>query len=98
MITNRERTSPFTDINGLVADFLDDVGDRPVPRGAKARLDEIRQAVTQGKGTVQMALDIIEMFPNNKTAYASDRLKQSNRARSAKRGSSENSDGSGVGD
>ena len=67
MTTSNEKTSPFKDINGLVADFLDDVADRPVPRGAKTRLDEIRQAVAQGKGTVQMALDIIEMFPNDKT-------------------------------
>jgi hypothetical protein len=98
MNTSDEKTSPFKDTNGLVADFLDDVADRPVPRGAKTRLDEIRQAVAQGKGTVQMALDIIEMFPNDKTGYASDRPKRPNRTRSKKQRSSANSAGSGLGD
>jgi hypothetical protein len=60
-----ERTSPFTDVNGLVGVFIDDVSERPVPRGAETRLSEIREAVAKGKATVEMALDIIGLFPNH---------------------------------
>ena len=62
---SRERTSPFTDVNGLVGVFIDDVSERPVPRGAKTRLSEIREAVAKGKATVEMALDIIDLFPKH---------------------------------
>jgi hypothetical protein len=58
-----ERASPFTDVNGLVGVFFDDVSERPVPRGAKTRLSEIREAVARGNATVKMALDIIALFP-----------------------------------
>jgi hypothetical protein len=58
-----ERTSPFTDVNGLVGMFIDDVSERPVPRGAKTRLSQIREAVASGNATVKMALDIIALFP-----------------------------------
>jgi hypothetical protein len=58
-----ERTSPFTDVNGLVGVFTDDVSQQPVPRGATTRLSEIREAVANGNATVEMALDIIGMFP-----------------------------------
>jgi hypothetical protein len=60
-----ERTSPFTDVNGLVGVFIDDVSERPVPRGAKTRLAQIREAVANGKATVEMALDIIALFPRH---------------------------------
>lgn len=63
-ITENERSSPFTDINGLVADFLHDVGDRPIPHGAELQLAEIREAVAEGSATVEMALKIVELFPN----------------------------------
>ena len=49
---------PFTDINGLVELFLEDVSDRPVPPGAEARLAEIRQAVEEGRATMEMATTI----------------------------------------
>ncbi len=62
---SRERTSPFTDVNGLVGVFIDDVSERPVPRGAKTRLSEIREAVAKGNATVEMALDIIDLFPKH---------------------------------
>jgi|GEM_PF-2880320 len=58
-----ERTSPFTDVNGLVGVFIDDVSERPVPRGAKPRLSQIRAAVASGNATVEMALEIIALFP-----------------------------------
>jgi hypothetical protein len=60
---NLERTSPFTDVNGLVGAFLDDVSERTFPRGSKTRLSEIREAVASGNATVEMALDIIALFP-----------------------------------
>ncbi len=60
-----ERTSPFTDVNGLVGVFFHDVSERPVPRGAKTRLSEIREAVAKGNATVEMALDIISLFPKH---------------------------------
>jgi hypothetical protein len=60
-----ERTSPFTDVNGLVGVFIDDVSERSVPRGAKTRLSQIREAVANGNATVEMALDIIDLFPNH---------------------------------
>lgn len=68
MDTNNERTSPFTDINGMVAVILEDVAERPVPRGAKTRLAEIRQAVVKGIATVEMAVDIIRLYPKDRTA------------------------------
>ena len=68
MYNHSERTSPFTDINGVVAALLDDVAERPVPRGSKARLAEIRLAVAEGKACINMALDIIDIFPNEKAA------------------------------
>ena len=61
-------TSPFANPNGIVAAFLAEVADRRVPRGAKARLEEIRKAVAEGNATVDMALDIVEMFPNEEAA------------------------------
>lgn len=66
MNSNEPRTSPFTDTNGMVAALLDDVAERPVPRGGKARLAEIRQAATEGKATLKMALDIVRMYPKDK--------------------------------
>jgi hypothetical protein len=60
-----ERTSPFTDVNGLVGVFIDDVFERPVPRGAKTRLSQIRAAVASGNATVEMALEIIALFPKD---------------------------------
>jgi len=60
-----ERASPFTDVNGLVGVFIDDVSERPVPRGAKTRLSQIREAVASGNATVKMALDIIALFPRH---------------------------------
>ena len=58
-----ERTSPFTDVNGLVGAFLDDVSERPGPRGSETRISQIREAVASGNATVEMALDIIALFP-----------------------------------
>ena len=60
---DHERTSPFTDVNGLVGVFIDDVFEQPVPRGAKIRLSQIREAVASGNATVEMALEIIALFP-----------------------------------
>jgi hypothetical protein len=60
-----KRTSPFTDVNGLVGAFLDDVSERPGPRGAKTRISQIREAVASGNATVEMALDIIALFPKD---------------------------------
>ena len=62
---NNERTSPFIDTNGLVAALLDDVANRPVPRGAKARLAEIQHAVAASSATVDMALDLLDIFPSS---------------------------------
>ncbi len=63
MHVNDEKTCPFKDVNGLTAIFLDDVADRPVPQGSEARLAEIRQAIDEGTATVDMALEIIDLFP-----------------------------------
>ena len=62
---NNERTSPFIDTNGLVAALLDDVANQPVPCGAKARLAEIQQAVAASSATVDMALDLLDIFPSS---------------------------------
>jgi hypothetical protein len=53
----------FSDINGLVLAFLDDVSGRPVPRGAESVLADIRRAAAEGNATTRMALKIIELFP-----------------------------------
>lgn len=58
-----DTTSPFTDINGLVAVALYDVAEGPVPLGAEPVLAEIRQTVSEGNATVDMALAIIDLFP-----------------------------------
>ena len=68
MKTDNEKTSPFTDTNGLVGAFLEDIADRPVPKRLKGRLAEIRQSVARGDATVDMALDIIKLFPYDKAA------------------------------
>jgi hypothetical protein len=65
MDANNERTSPFTGSNGLVAAFLDDVANQPVPRGAKARLAAIQQPVAASSATVDMALDLLDLFPSS---------------------------------
>jgi hypothetical protein len=85
MNTNGERTSPFTDINGLVADFLNNVTHRPVPHGVKTRLTEIGKAVAEGSATVDMALDIINVVPMDNPGRASDQHRRSNGARSVNR-------------
>lgn len=72
MYTDCARTSPFTDVNGLVADFLDDVAHQPIRHGGGARLTKIRKAVAEGNATVDMALDIIRLFPKSKPGRASD--------------------------
>lgn len=63
MYNGKDRSAPITDINGLVATFLEDVAKRPVPCDALARFAEIRQAVAEGSASVYMALDIMEIFP-----------------------------------
>ena len=55
-------------MNGVVAELVDDVADRPIPRGAKTRLRAIRQAVADEKATIDMALDIIDFFPDENAA------------------------------
>jgi hypothetical protein len=65
--TNK-KASPFVDINGVVAAFLDDVAGRPAPRGVEARLSEIRQTVSEGTATLDMALEIIDMFARDEVA------------------------------
>jgi len=67
MGTNNERTPPITDINKMVAVILDDVAKRPIPRKAKYRLAEVRQAIAKGIATIDMAVDIIRMCPYEKT-------------------------------
>jgi hypothetical protein len=62
---NNERTSPFTGSNGKVVAFLYDVAGRPVPRGARTRRADIRQAVAASSAVVDMALDFIDIFPNS---------------------------------
>jgi hypothetical protein len=57
----------FTDVNGLVAIFLADIAGRRAPRGAEAVLAEIRQAVEAGRASSDMALTIIELFPDKET-------------------------------
>ena len=88
MNTNGERTSPFTDINGLVTAFLGDITHRPVPDGAKTRLTEIGKAVAEGSATVDMALDIINLFPNDNPGRAPDQHRRSKSVRSANRSNS----------
>jgi hypothetical protein len=68
MLAYSERTSPAVDINFLVSLFLGGVAGRPVPLGAETRLEEIREAVAKKSATVDMAIDIIRLFPNDKVA------------------------------
>jgi hypothetical protein len=68
MIAHSERTSPSVDSNFLVSLFLDGVGRRPVPLGAETRLEEIREAIAKKSATIDMAIDIIRLFPNDKVA------------------------------
>jgi len=59
-----EKTVPFNYINGLVAAFLDEIAGRPVPSETKRRLADIREAVAKGIATIDMGLNIIELFPS----------------------------------
>jgi hypothetical protein len=68
MIAYSERTSPAVDINFLVSLLLGGVAGRPVPLGAETRLEEICEAVAQKSATIDMAIDIIRLFPNDKVA------------------------------
>jgi hypothetical protein len=63
MCSSKHSVDPFTDINGLVALFLDDIAERPVPRGAESLLAEIRQAAADGTATMAMATTIVDLFP-----------------------------------
>jgi len=65
MDTSDHPPDVFSDINGLVSAFLDDIADRPIPKGAGKVLAEIRQAVAEGTATTAMAMMIIEQFPND---------------------------------
>ena len=67
MVAHNEEPCPFNNINGLVATFLRDVAERPVPLAARTRVAEIRQATAEGKATMDMALEIIDIFPNTKS-------------------------------
>ena len=62
-----EPTAPFPEINNIVAGILDHVAKRPVPPGAEARLVEIRRAVAEGNANLRMAIDIVELFPDDET-------------------------------
>jgi len=55
-------------INGLVAAILDDVVQPPVRREAMTRVIEIRRAVAEGSATIDMAIDIVALFPRSKAA------------------------------
>jgi hypothetical protein len=66
MVAHNEEPCPFIDINGLVATFLRDIAGRPVPPAAQVRLAEIRQATAEGNATMDMALEIVDMFPSRK--------------------------------
>jgi hypothetical protein len=68
MVTPNDEPCPFVDINGLVATFLRDIAGRPVPPAVRTRLAEIRQATAEGNATMDMALEIIDMFPNRTAA------------------------------
>ena len=70
MDAGAKKTEVFSDTNGLVAEFLDDIADRPVPRGAESTLAAIRHAVEAGTATTDMALKIIELFPNDERFIA----------------------------
>jgi len=63
----------FTDMNGVVATFLDDIADRPIPKGSEPVLSEIRQAVDAGKATSAMALTIIKLFPDDEPRKSTQR-------------------------
>jgi hypothetical protein len=68
MVAHHEEPCPLININGLVATFLRDVAERPVPPAAQTRLAEIRRATAEGNATMDMALEIIDMFPNRTAA------------------------------
>ena len=61
-----EPTASFPEINSIVAGLLDRVADRSVPPGAETRIAEIRQAIAEGNASLRMAIDIVELFPDNK--------------------------------
>ena len=73
MDTGDSTPDVFTDINGLVAAFLDDIADRPVPVDAGPVLGEIRQAVANGSANTAMALKLIELFPNDENLKTSQK-------------------------
>ena len=73
MDTGDSTPDVFTDINGLVAAFLDDIADRPVPVDAGPVLGEIRQAVAIGSANTAMALKLIELFPNDENLKTSQK-------------------------
>jgi hypothetical protein len=68
MVARNEDPCPFADINGLVATFLRDIAEHPVPPSAQARLAQIRKAAAEGKATMDMGLEIVDMFPSGKAA------------------------------
>jgi hypothetical protein len=74
MDSSNSRSDVFTDINGLVAAFLDDIAGRPAPRGAEPTLAAIRRAVAAGTATTAMALAIIELFPREGQGRAPARI------------------------
>jgi hypothetical protein len=69
MEIRRPGPASFSDTNGLVAAFLDDIAERPIPREAEPTIGEIRQAVAAGTATAAMAIRIIELFPPNKSPW-----------------------------
>lgn len=71
--SNDGKPDVFTDMNGVVAAFLADVANRPVPKDFEPILAEIRRSVAAGTATTAMALTIIRLFPNRGTTESSQR-------------------------
>lgn len=55
----------FTDMNCLVELFLQDVSHTSAIESAEPVLAEIRRAVAEGRATSDMAMQIVDLVPNN---------------------------------
>ncbi|MCG6859761.1 MAG: hypothetical protein LJE70_00495 [Chromatiaceae bacterium] len=80
---------PTDDMNGLIAVFLKDVANQPVPRGGETRLAEIRRAVSERRASEQMIMDIYELFPRSTVAESAPERNGTTNARAKRRSAKE---------